>query len=139
MGWVAKHTRPSKKVETFEHDAMGKVTRVAYPDRTEETFTYDLRGDLLTATNATGTVQNERNQARQLVGEQFNEEWVASAYERGSGARSEITSSLGLAERITRSKNGDVKVVGLWEKGRPAVWGVGFERDAVGNETKRPL
>ena len=134
------HFLPSKAAQHVEYDVLGNVTRLRHPDGTEEVFAYDAIGRLVGATNEAGALRFERDAAGRVVKEHFGEAWVAKGFD-GLGELAEVTTSLGLTERIARSPMGDVMAVGLWESAADgalrAAWGVGFERDATGRETRR--
>ena len=142
VGDVATLFKPSKLAQHFTYNELGLVTAARYADGSEETFTYDLIGQLESATNAAGTVRWQRDASGRVLTESFADQWVASKYE-GPGPRAGVTSSLGLAERIARGPMGDINAVELWssDDARSAhrTWSVGFERDALGNELRRTM
>jgi RHS repeat-associated protein len=140
LGNVVMTFLPDRQMVQTEHDVMSSVTCIRYPDG-EERFTYDLLGNLETATNGTGTLTFERNAERRVVAERFGEEWIASKYDR-LGRVIEVASSKGLAQRMTRSTMGDVRAVGVWDHdaaGAHAIFGLAFQRDAVGAEVCRTM
>jgi RHS repeat-associated protein len=140
-GLVTTIYQPSKNAQTLAYNELGLLTRTTYADGTEDSFTYDLLGALESATNTIGTVHFERDAGGRVVRESFNDQWVASGYERG--ARTQITSSLGLAERIERDAMNSVAAVGTFERQADgalrASWVVRFERDDLANEIGRTL
>ncbi|WP_394834567.1 DUF6531 domain-containing protein [Pendulispora rubella] len=142
LGHVTTHIMPSKLERKYTCNWEGKVTHVTYPDGSEESFTYDAEGLVETATNAAGTVRFQRDSARRVVAEWFGGHWVACKSD-GAGRRTETTTSLGLAERVTRDRMGGVANVSLWEKGDNgtprSTWAVSFDRDPIGNELGRRM
>ncbi|WP_394829904.1 RHS repeat-associated core domain-containing protein [Pendulispora albinea] len=141
-GRMIKRLRPSKQAELIVYDVMGNVISVTYPDGSVDRFSYDAVGNLLSAANPTGTVKWERDARGRVLNESFGDDWIASRYDR-LGGRIEIESSRGLHQQIGRTPLGDVLSVGLFERDASgaarAVWGIRYQRDAIGRETARSM
>ncbi|WP_394832928.1 DUF6531 domain-containing protein [Pendulispora rubella] len=142
MGRVSAKFRPDGQMETFAYDVMGNVVSVKYPDGEEALFSYDDIGNMLRATNSIGTVTLERDARGRCIKESFDDDWVASRYDL-LGQRLEVASSRGMREKMTHMPMGSVQSIGIFERDpqgvAKATWGITFERDALGRETKRAM
>jgi RHS repeat-associated protein len=133
---------PDKSARAVEYDVLSKPTRVQHPDGDEDLYSYDVLGNLESATNAAGVVRFERDARRRVVGERFGDDWMESTNDR-LGARVGMKSSRGLLERIGRGPMGSVLSVDVQQAddaGRlgPA-WQVAFARNGIGAEVARRM
>ncbi|UOG74198.1 DUF6531 domain-containing protein [Hymenobacter tibetensis] len=131
-GRVAELTMPTGQRTRYSYDRAGRVLEVLYGDGSSENYLYRADGALLEATNATATVQFERDLLGAILQEQQGEYTVTSDYDI-FGNRTSLTSSLGAEVRYSHDASGSVEQI------KAGSWQALFERDPQGLELQRTL
>ncbi len=134
------HTRrifsPSGRATDYTYDPVGRVLAVERGDDSSAYFEYDERGNMTRARNGAADVVMERDRLGRLVAlsQDGGERWVRSRYGPG-GVRVELRSDHGARQEIERDERGEIVELAMGQ----ARSRVRFERDAVGQETRRVL
>jgi RHS repeat-associated protein len=138
-GRTTRINRPDNRFTTFSYDKVDRPTRVHHSDGTLETFKYREDDELLEARNESTSLRWELDPLGQILKEFQGEHWVASEYDN-IGLRTRVTSSLGLDQRITRNKQGDVlKIEASSNPEQENPFQALFQRDQQGLEIERSL
>lgn len=141
-GRVCTTVHPGGAQDKLAYDKRGRVVALSHADGTADEYEYDPSGNLLMARNDTGTVTWIRDARGRPLREDFEGEWVESAYDT-LGRRVEVRSSRGLRQHLTLAPMGTTLRVAVWGASDGGVeeprWRADFERDALGRETRRSL
>lgn len=54
-GWITSQTDAKGKTTGYQYDAVGRITKVTYPDSTTQTYTYDVPNNTVTYTDEVGS------------------------------------------------------------------------------------
>lgn len=54
-GWITSQTDANGKTTSYQYDAVGRITKVTYPDNTFQTYSYDVSNDTVTYTDEAGS------------------------------------------------------------------------------------
>ncbi|HSC69488.1 MAG TPA: DUF6531 domain-containing protein [Cellvibrio sp.] len=138
-GRTTRINRPDNRFTTFTYDKVDRLTQVHHSDGSFETFKYREDDELLEARNESTSLRWELDPLGQTLKEFQGDHWVASEYDN-TGLRTRITSSLGLNQRITRNKHGDVlKIEASSNPEQENPFQARFQRDQQGLEIERSL
>lgn len=151
LGRLTSETDPLGRTHEYRYDGLGNMAEITTPDGTlvtqdfeerrlvsrtvgaapPETFTYDDRGRLLTASNAEGVVQFERD-ARGRVLREIHQA-LGQAVDYGWDANGNLVSLIGPAGEIAMEYDGRNRLVA---KTDPLAGRFGFEYDTLGRRSK---
>ncbi len=153
-GRVATLTRANGKMAKYTYDAVDRVLVIEHGDEDAERFRYRADGSMMAAENANAKVGFERDPLGRVLKEIAGGHWVASEYDV-LGRRCRMHSSLGAAQRISRTRLGDVETVTAGKMvdggatagadrhpdggGFKSEWEARFKRDLLGQELNREL
>jgi RHS repeat-associated protein len=133
-GRVREVERASGLSSKYAYDGGSRVTKVEHSDGGKESYAYRLDGAVLQATNADCALLFERDPLGRVIKETQGAHWVESVYAL-SGLRSQLRSSLGAQQRITRDAMGDVTGVETAD----GTFSAQCKRDTLGLELERTL
>jgi YD repeat-containing protein len=133
-GRVREIKRASGLVSKYSYDAASRITKIEHSDGTKESYAYRRDGALVQAISSDCNLRFERDALGRIVKETQGSHAVESVYAL-SGLRSEVRSSLGAHQRITRNVMGDVTQV----ESADGSFAAQFRRDALGLELERSL
>ncbi|WP_304608632.1 RHS repeat-associated core domain-containing protein [Hyalangium versicolor] len=137
-GRLVRRIHASERIDEFSYDAAGRLIGVKHSDGGFSRYVYRADGVLVEAENETGTVLLERDALGRIVAERQGEAQVASTYSL-AGQRVELSSSLGLRQKVIRDDLGEVIRFECTSKERSAPWSVLFKRDGEGREVSRQM
>ena len=129
-GRVTEVQRPGGLLTQYTHDPCDRVLQIKHSDDSSESFAYREDGELIEATNESGTVRLERDLLGQVIREQQGDVTVESVYD-SLNMRTAVRSSLGADFTYARNAMGDVSQVNAGD------FQVRFQRDALGLELER--
>ncbi|MCG8696955.1 MAG: DUF6531 domain-containing protein, partial [Bacteroidales bacterium] len=135
-GSVAVVKTPDGRDTQYIYDNIGNVSRIVYNDATQEAFSYDKAGLLISATNAEGRVEMERDAVGRIIKETQNHVEINNTFNR-TGERIHIASSLGADIAIDRNKLGEVVKTDASQG--DSQWQATFKHNLYGQEVERQL
>jgi RHS repeat-associated protein len=138
LGQVRRVQRPDGRHSTYAYDPVGRITDIVHHNGEREKYEYRADGALIKASNPSANLEFKRDTLGNVLKEIRDQYWVASEYD-ALGYRTRITSSLGLAQQITRTREGDVAQVSVSNAEQAEQFITQFTRDDVGAELQRAM
>jgi RHS repeat-associated protein len=117
-GLVRHMERPGGKVTDYVYDTMGRLCSVEYPDGTFEQYAYNDEGLLTEAKNANSHLKITRDKMGRVREEWQDGHTVTSRYDKTTGRRAGVSSSLGANLTIAYTAAGMLQKMrsdGDWE------------------------
>jgi len=138
LGQARRVLRPDGRHSTYSYDPSGRITEVLHHSGEREKYEYRADGALLKASNGAASLEFKRDSLGNVLKEIRDQYWVASEYD-ALGNRTRITSSFGLDQKITRSREGQVTQVSVGNAKHTEQFVTQFTRDDLGVELQRSL
>jgi RHS repeat-associated protein len=132
-GLVRRVERPGNRSSEYIYDNRGRLCGVEYHDGSFEQYSYNRDGLLVEARNNHSQLKITRDRQGRITEEWQDGQIVGSSYDKTTGRRNRVTSSLGADMAMAYTAGGQLQSMQAKD------WGMHLTYDARGLEVEREL